>query len=524
MNEIYVEALNYAKGIWRNRWMAVITAWVVCVMGWAGVVLMPDQFESEARIYVDTNSLLAPLLKGISVDSDVADKVMIMQRTLLSRPNLEQVMRMNDLDLTVEGPKEVEALINRLAEKIKVETTAANLFSIRYANPNPKSAQAVVQSLLTIFVENNLGKSRVDMESARSFIEKQITDYERQLRAAEERRAVFMAKNGRYLSSGSFAQKLESGVSDRRKATLELQDALTRRDELLRQLASIPPRVESDDALQILAGQAGSGNSIGARIAATERTLDSLLLQYTEKHPDVAATQRLLASLKKQQADAPQGSGLGRPNPLYENVKIMLIEAETNIASLQRKVADAQSVEDENRKMMSEAPRVEAEFKDIDRDYTVLKANYDELLTRRESARISQAQEAETSTVQYRVIDPPLLPIVAASPNRPLLYALVLVLSIGAGGGIAFLRASLEDSIVSSSQLADFGFPVLGRITLVLTAVDELRNRKENWQFGLASGSLAASYILVSLVGPNLVTLAARLGGRSISAMFGGAV
>ena len=187
MNEIITEVLSYAKAMWRYRWLSLIIAWAVSITGWIFVILLPDKFESEARIYVDTGSLLAPLLKGIAVENNLDQEVTIMQRTLLSRPNLEQVMRMNDLDLTATEPDEVEAMLAGLARDISITAQTKNLFSIAYSHTNPRQAQSVVQSILTIFVENNLGESRTDMESARGFIEKQIAEYERQLRQAEQR-------------------------------------------------------------------------------------------------------------------------------------------------------------------------------------------------------------------------------------------------------------------------------------------------------------------------------------------------
>ena len=132
MNEIIVEILSYAKAMWRYRWMSLSIAWVVSVIGWGFVVMLPDKFESEARIYVDTGSLLAPLLKGIAVESNIDQEVMIMQRTLLSRPNLEQVMRMNDLDLTTTAPNEVEALLARLATEITI--------CLLYTSPSPRDS------------------------------------------------------------------------------------------------------------------------------------------------------------------------------------------------------------------------------------------------------------------------------------------------------------------------------------------------------------------------------------------------
>ncbi|MFZ5834644.1 MAG: XrtA system polysaccharide chain length determinant [Pseudomonadota bacterium] len=524
MNEIITEVLSYAKAMWRYRWLSLIIAWAVSITGWIFVILLPDKFESEARIYVDTGSLLAPLLKGIAVENNLDQEVTIMQRTLLSRPNLEQVMRMNDLDLTATEPDEVEALLAGLARDISITAQTKNLFSIAYSHTNPRQAQSVVQSILTIFVENNLGESRTDMESARGFIEKQIAEYERQLRQAEQRLAEFKVKNGQYLVNGSYAAKLEEGLAELRAAQIALQDAEIRRDELSRQLNTIPQQVDASDPLMMMAIRQ-NGNTLEGRIAMAEQNLDNLKLQYTDKHPDVLSLQRLIAALKAQKEKEGPSSSTGASNPLYQNIKMLLVEAETNVASMQRRVTEAELVVEKNRQLAQTAPRIEAELSDLDRDYSVLKGNYEELLARRESARISQAQEASSSAVQYRVVDPPQLPIAAASPSRPLLYIISLLAGLAAGGGVAFLLVTLNDSFVSSAQLGKaFNLPVLGRISLQRSAAEELKIRRDYWKFGLASGGLMASLFVVVTIGPYLVNIAGRLGGGSFSSLFGGAV
>lgn len=524
MNEIYAEILRHAKSMWRYRWLSLMLAWAVSVAGWGIIIMLPDKYESEARIYVDTGSLLAPLLRGISVETDLDQEVAVMERTLLSRPNMEQVMRMNDLDLTATTPQQVEKLLAQLAENIDISAQTKNLFSISYSHTNPRQAQSVVQSILTIFVENNLGQSRTDMESARSFIEKQIAEYEQKLQDAEQRRAEFSAKNGRFLINGSFAAKLEAGLQELREAKILQNDMEIRRDELRRQLGSIPERIQSSDAIQILAKQQG-GNSIDARIASAEQNLDNLKLQFTDKHPDVLAMQRLLEALRAQKEKQGPEAASGASNPLYENVKVMLVEAETNVASLQRRVIEAERRVAEDKELAQTAPRIEAELSDLDRDYNVLKGNYETLLARRESARISQAQEASTSAVQFRVVDPPQLPIAATSPNRPLLYILSLVMGLSVGGGVAFILSSLNDSFVSVTQLSKtLDLPVLGKVSLLRNAADELLLRRDYWRFGIASCGLVASLAIMMMAGPNLVNLMNRLGDGPISSFFGGSV
>lgn len=515
MNEIYAEILRYAKAMWRYRWISLAFAWAVTITGWGMVITLPDKYESQARIYVDTGSLLAPLLSGLTVRSDLDQEIMIMQRTLLSRPNLEQVMRMNDLDLTTTNPGEVEALIAGLAGSISISAQTQNLFSISYSHTNPRQAQSVVQSLLTIFVENNLGQSRKDMEGARGFIEKQINEYESQLQKAEQIRAAFQVKNGLFLGKGgSFAAKLEEDNEELRLAKEALQDAEIRRDELRRQLAAIP---------EFIASQGGS--PIDSRIAGLEESIDNLKLSYTDKHPDVVSQVRLLAALREQKSKQGPAVTSGMPNPLYENVRIKVLDTETNIASLLRRVREAERSIEKNRLLAQTAPRIEAELSDLNRDYSVLKGNYEQLLARRESARISQAQEATSSAVQFRIIDPPQLPIVASSPKRAILYALSLLAGLGIGGGVAFLMASLNDSFITSAQLsATFGLPVLGRISLIRNAAEELRMRKDYWRFGLATGSLVASLAFMVVLGPRLVSLMNKLGSGSVSSLFSGSV
>src|SRR5260370_3485114 len=152
------------------------------------VMTQLDPIESQARIYVETESLLSQLLRGISVEGNIAQQVDYMQRTLLSRPNLEKLMRMTDLDLQITNQTEKETFLKDLAKRIAITGGGAagrNLFSVTFSDQAPEVAQRVVQSLLSIFVESNVGQSRTDIEKARQFLDVQIAEYEQQLRQTE---------------------------------------------------------------------------------------------------------------------------------------------------------------------------------------------------------------------------------------------------------------------------------------------------------------------------------------------------
>ena len=161
-------AVAYARSLWRRRWYGVAVAWLVCLAGWAFVMHLPSVYQGRTRIYVDTDSILLPLMRGIATGSDVVSQVDLMQRTLLSTPNLQKVSHAADLDVRTTAPVESEQIIADLRRSISVSSEGRNLFSLSYTGPSRQVAFKVVQSLLQIFTESQLGNSRQDMQTART--------------------------------------------------------------------------------------------------------------------------------------------------------------------------------------------------------------------------------------------------------------------------------------------------------------------------------------------------------------------
>ncbi|MGE0417735.1 MAG: hypothetical protein AB7O80_13090, partial [Acetobacteraceae bacterium] len=252
MDSVRTMLLSYLRAAWRRRWMGVIVAWLVCGLGWVGVYLIPNQYESSARLFVDADAILTPLLRGIAADSAPTTQLEILQRTLLSRPNLEKLVSKTDLDLTLNGPSDRERLLTRLASEIKVTPQTKNLFTISYRDKSPKLAHDVVQTLLTIFIESATGTNRADMENARRFLERQIQSYEQQLRAAEKRRAEFRARYIEVLPNDANPNvpALEGARGQARMLEGKLQDAVMARDALKQEVENTPPMLVVEAAGQ----------------------------------------------------------------------------------------------------------------------------------------------------------------------------------------------------------------------------------------------------------------------------------
>ncbi|MEO5374836.1 MAG: hypothetical protein H7840_11240 [Alphaproteobacteria bacterium] len=506
LNILSGEVQSCVLGLWRRRWRAAWMAWGLCLGGWLVVAAVPDQYRSSARVYVDTESTLGPLLKNIAVDADPRRQVDVMQRTLMSRPNLAQVARLTDLDLTAGTPIALERLYVRMAEHIAIvgDGLNTNLYTVSYTAPDPVLARNVVQSLLTIFVEGNVGKSRENMENALTFIERQISDYERQLKQADQRLADFKARHFAMYGeaaavgsgSGTFAVRLETARTALMTAKRAHEDGLTRRDQLRAQLQVVPQFLEVDHGgPAVMAGPQGA--PLAVRVEELRRDLDTQRMRFTEEHPDVIATRAALAQAQDQLRREGPGGAFGSPtrsrsrisNVVYEQLKVRLVDAETEVATLARRETETTREFERMSRLAASAPAVDAEFADLNRDYGVLRKQYEELLSRRESARISQAVDSTGDKVQFRIVEPPNLPVVPDGPPRRLFLAVVLVAALGGSAGFAILLSRVEEAVDDAGRLTRlFNLPVLGTVSAIESASDRRRRATDILGLGVVTG------------------------------------
>lgn len=536
MNSTYNDLSVHFFAIWRRRWHALAIAWLVSITGWVIVAALPNKFESTARIYIDTNSLLRPLLKGIAVSSDLNKEVAIMQRTLLSRPNLTEVARATDLDLEATTPLETERLLIRLKENSEIKAQGQNLFSVSHTDSNPVLAKAVVQALLTIFVETNLGRNRQDMENARSFIESQIEIYQNQLRKSERRIADFNAKHADVLQGGGFSARLLAARKLEIKARREYEDAVLRRDQLKTQLAIVPQFLKVLTPPQVILTTRTEMSPMKARLQKMTENLDLLLMRYTKNHPDVISQKRAIDNLQTQVAkkkvekpdtepkwaEAPKAE---IPNALYQQLELKISELEPTFVGLRRALTDATVEVSRLDDLRLTAPDIETQQKDLDRDYNIIKVKFTEFLARRESARISQAAEATSDTIQFRIIAPPQVPVLPSGPNRKLLIAVVLMAGLGGGIGYSYLLGQIDPTVGTGRNLQDyFGIPVIGAVSLIANSTRDFRRTLGNMNFGIALGTLLALCAMLVLFAPQLANFAEMLKQQSLPSQFDWAV
>ena len=497
MNQVFSELQSALHAVWHRRWIVLGVAWAISILGWLVVALIPNSYESQARIFVELDDVLT---EQIGIAGGGEKEIQRVRQTLASSVNLEKVVRATKLGDDVSTQREMEGAIATLAKNVDVSSEEDNLFQLTAVvgkgslsdAENAKLSQDVVQKLIDIFREENIAGNRGDVAETLVFLDQQLEERKKELEAAEQRRLIF---EGQYpeLIGG-----MSSITSNKQRLRSDLRDVDADLAAAQSALAAINGQVAGTPKTIMTTGPQG-----GARAALAEAQTQLAGMRargLTEAHPDVAAATRQV-NLLRQQAAAEGPNISGTQNPAYTSLMSIRAERQANVGALQARRAALQA--DMSRMIASQAdePAVAAEANRISRDYEVLRNKYDELLQDREEMRLRGQVENERSSFKFEVIDPPTVPRTPAAPNRPILLIGVMLAGIAAGIGVAFALSQIRSTFSTEQKLENaLELPVLGTISHSLTEAAQNFQKQRMRKFVAASAGLGALCVVLLAV------------------------
>lgn len=499
LRQLTSDLVEDAFGMWRFRWHALAVAWVVALAGWTWVLFLPNVYLASARVFVDTRTMLKPLMKGLTVDTDTMSEVGIVTEALLGQPQLKAVALETGLDSRATTPEELERLLVNLGRSVSIaKMPKQDIFSISYRDRDPAMARDVVQVLLTNFMENSLSKDRTNSLQAQKFLTDQIKLYEQRLEEAESRLADFKKKNVGLMpeEGGDYFARLAAAEAALKQTQTEISSLQGRRAELSRQISGQQPVASAPGPIR---------TSVDDAIMDLEKQLATMAVSLTERHPDVVRARQTLADLNRIREQEIQKSRVAGPStnsldPVVQQIRLSLNAVDVELASLRSQLAQRQATVAGLRRSVDTIPEVEAQLNRLNRDYDVVKSQYDGLVQRLESARLSEEVQADKEQVTFDVIEPPRLPLFPAAPNRMLLNAAVLAAALLAGLGAAFALDRHSPVFFSGRKLrAATGLPIFGSVSM---AQAPGYGTRELTFAGLASG-LVLAFLLLLVVGGN---------------------
>ena len=505
MNSLYEEIRIAIHGVWKRRWLALAIAWAICLAGWLAISTIPNKYESKASVFVQTQSLLPDKL-GITPAERKNDIDSITQ-TLTAEENLEKVVRGTELAAPGATPGEVAGQVASLRKNIQIVAKQDNLFEITasagyggFSNgKNAKLSKDIVQKLLDLFVEGNLSGNRIETTQTLKFLDAQLAQREQQLQEAESKRAAFEAKYvGLLPGVGSASQRMEAARAELGQVDSNLMAAQGALAAVNGQMNSTAPSV---------AGASGgfAGGPAASRVAQLEGQIaDGQARGWTDSYPDMVSLRGQLSRARAAAAaEARSGrvTSVGTPNPMYVTLRSMQAEKQAAVAALSARKAQLQAEMSQFATKQIEEPGVAAEQQRLNRDYEVLKAQYDKLLADREEVKLRGSLQSDTDSIQFRVIEPPAMPRAPAAPNRPLLLTLVLLAGIGGGVGAAFALGQLKTSYATAGRLERAsGLPVIGSISEVVTPLQRAERKQKFKYFMGGSAALVGAFLLLIVV------------------------
>ncbi len=505
MNGIADEIRIALHGIWQRRWLALAIAWGLSLVAWLMISGLTNKYESKASVFVQMPTML-PNKLGIS-PAERKDSLDSITQTLTSAENLEKVVRSTDLaQLGATTPREIADQVTGLRSNIKIVSQQDNVFEISatsasgsFSNAqNAKLARDIVQKLLNSFVEGNLAGDRVETTQTLRFLETQLAQREVQLQEAEAKRAAFEQKYmGLLPGFGSIAQRMEAARAELSQIDSSLMSAQGG-------LAAVNGQMNSTAPSTITPGAAGVGGPASARASGIEGQIaEGQARGWTEGHPDMVALRKQLGAARAAASGERRGGSgpVTTPNPMFITLRSMQAERQAQVAALSSRKAQLQAELSQIQAKRVEEPGVAAEQQRLNRDYEVLKSQYDKLLADREEVKLRGSLQADTDAIKFKVIEPPSAPRSPMAPNRPLLLALALIAGLGSGLGAAFLLGQLKPSFATATRLARAsGLPVIGSISAIYSDDQKAEKRRKLRLFIGATAGLVAVFVLLLVV------------------------
>ncbi|MGX7952665.1 XrtA system polysaccharide chain length determinant [Tsuneonella sp. HG249] len=488
MNDVFEELRAAAHTAWARRWLVLGVAWGVCLVGWTAVALIPNTYESKARIYVQLDDVLSEQLKIANGGEDEIERV---KKTLAGGVNLEKVVRATDLGRDIASQREMDREVENLGENVKIESIEDSLFTITATigerglsdAENAKLAHTVVQKLIDIFREENVTGNRGEVADTVVFLDQQLDQRKAELEAAEAKLSAFEAQNPELVGgSTAISGRLNATRAELRGVEADLAAAQSALAAVSGQLAGTPRTLST-------------GGSDGSALGQAQAQLAGLQSRgLTDSHPDIVALKRQIALLQRSGG----GAIAGMPNPAYSSLVSIRAEREANVSALMARKAALQADISGGMADQASEPAVSAEANRISRDYEVLKKKYDELLQNREEMRLRGQVEDQRSSFKFDVVDPPSTPRQPASPNRPLLLFGVLLAGLAVGVATVFGLSQLRSTFATAHSLERaLDLPVLGTISETVSESARALRTKRTKQFYAASGALGGLFVLL---------------------------
>lgn len=495
-NQLPREAFREVRS---RKWLAFIIFAAVSLAVLAVGYWWPYKYQSSVVIFVDDQNIIRPLMEGSAVPTEINERASAAKELLWSRNVIEKIAQ--DEEIYGDGaaalsPAELEGRVGHLRNGLIVRPRGDSYFSIEFTDGSQLRAFQVAQKFGQLFIEENNRRKRTESRAAYDFIDKQVKSYEQQLAQVERRLKVFLSENVDGTES-----EANSRMADLRR---QLELALLEREELETRAKSLQDQL---DAVAPTLTKRRTEDSFQQRINNLQSRLDALRLQYHDSYPDIVILREQLAELQSQRRRAlsePPASteslqGENIANPVHQEVRSTLVTTKADLQTIETRIRSLERLIVEQTNRMERIQGNKAQYSELTRDMEVNKQIYDDLLKRRERARVSMHLDIEGQGLNYRINETAQYPLSPEGPKFELFALAGLFLGIAAPFGAAVGWAQIDPRIRTREQIEElFDFRVLEQIPEVRTPYEKRKDRRVTSIVAVCSLFVVAIYVVLA--------------------------
>ncbi|HEY8939209.1 MAG TPA: XrtA system polysaccharide chain length determinant [Cellvibrio sp.] len=383
-----------------------VALFIIVAFSFLGLSLIwPKTYTTSAVLFADVTNIIEPLLKGraevTKIDrSEQAGEVIYTRNNMLAAA-LEAGLITKQTDEVQQ-----DRIIRQIRSAITIRKERNNNhFTVSYSADNPDKSFEVLNAIVNVFIEDTARKKREESVGAYNFIDAQVQTYKKQLESAEEKLKEFNAKNTDG-SEESVSNRISGLRQEIEALKITIEETQARMNTIQQQLGSegqyLQAKSQVDDLRQ--------------RRTALSGQLEQLLLSYQESYPDIISLRTQIADLdvaieKMQSSGTVFGNADKVQNPLYEELRKQLADADVNLRTQKRRMQSLISLQEQEYERQQRIASNQAQLSELTRDYNVTKKVYEEMLQRKEAARLSMTLDIEGQGVSYRIQEPASFPL-----------------------------------------------------------------------------------------------------------------
>lgn len=493
---------EYVKIILKRRYLVISVALgVLSLLTW-GSFILPKAYEASSTVMMNRSGLVNPLAQGDTSTHAKHDEELLLQiqNIITSRSLIERVIKKMQFDGTLKP--DANYVITKIQSNLKVTTGGVGMrsdqdyFTIAYRGSDPKIVMNFVNTLVKELISESVGLQRSEAIGSYDFIDEQLTGYKKKLEDSDKAIREFRERNREMIpqDENTIVGRIENFQSAQIDTTIKLKELQRKRENLQKQLSG---------EKELTTAFITSDGSPMSRLNLLNNQLMLLLSKYTEDYPEVIKVRNEIEELQKQlsrstktsqenTADGTVGTEMKTLNPVYGQIKEELSKTDTEIDSLKARLSELANQQGSDRAMLGQMPKEQEEWTKLQRDRSTYQKVYDDLLQKRESARVSKDLENTDKTTRFSMVDPPMMPRFPVSPDRIMLILIGIVLGIAAGVGSAIGLDYIDHSFKDEDAVREvLQLPVLATIPSIITEADVQAEAKLDKKIYIA----AAAYL-----------------------------